>query len=331
MQRFQSRTALVDEHVEGFLKIVTELGGYCTLEQAKALELANSNTRVSAYLKGLERAGFVRRVAEYPVVYQVTGATTRLLDRDRRARRAHDAVRVLSRLLAVSFYLEARLWPADFTFDHQRKINMFFYEGCPLEALPQRGGKPYLWEELVLWHDYNRIGVAIIDDRQRSPLSQLKGFARDFSRLVACLRERLRMLIVTGTESRHRVYCRLVHHPDVMKFSPPGFAIRIEPYQVRSAAKSLQSSPRGNSGEPVASPPEPQQRRQRTTQFETPATMMTAIVQKATAQPGVTTGTVPVVTPVPTKGERRFSGQPLPSQKTRAIQNLPFRRSEFED
>jgi hypothetical protein len=49
-QRFQSRTALVDEHVEGFLKIVTELGGYCTLEQAKALELANSNTRVSAYL-----------------------------------------------------------------------------------------------------------------------------------------------------------------------------------------------------------------------------------------------------------------------------------------
>ena len=103
MQRFQSRTALVDEHVVGFLKIVTELGGYCTLEQAKALELANSNTRVSAYLKGLERAGFVRRVAEYPVVYQITGATTRLLNRDRHARRAHDAVRVLSRLLAVSF------------------------------------------------------------------------------------------------------------------------------------------------------------------------------------------------------------------------------------
>lgn len=243
-QRFQSRTALVDEHIEGFLKIVTELGGYCTLEQAQALELANSNTRVSAYLKGLERAGFVRRVAEYPVVYQVTGATTRLLDRDRRARRLHHAVRVLSRLLAVSFYLEARLWPADFTFDHQRKINMFFYEGCPLESLPQRGGKPYLWEELVLWHDYNRIGVAIIDDQQLSPLSQLKRFARDFSRLVACLGKRLRMLIVTGTESRHRVYCRLVHHPDVMKFSPPGFAGTIEPYQVRSAAKSLQSAPR---------------------------------------------------------------------------------------
>jgi len=331
MQRFQSRTAFVDQHIESFLKIVTELGGYCTLEQAKALELANSNTRVSAYLKGLERAGFVRRVADYPVVYQITGATTRLLNRDRHARRAHDAVRILSRLLAVSFYLEARLWPADFAFDHQRKINMFFYEGCPLNALPQRGGKPYLWEELVLWHDYNRIGVAIVDDQQRSPLSQLKGFARSFSRLVACLKDRLRMLVVTGSDTRHQFYCRLVHHSAVIGFSPPGFAITIEPYRVRSAAKPLQSSPRGNSGELVASQPEPQQRRQRTAQFETPATMMTAIVQKAIAQPEVTTGTVPVVTPVQTTGERRFSGQPVPSQKTREIQDPPFRRSEFED
>jgi hypothetical protein len=332
MQRFQSRTALVDQHIESFLKIVTELGGYCTLEQAKALELANSNTRVSAYLKGLERAGFVRRVAEYPVVYQITGATTRLLNRDRHARRAHDAVRILNRLLAVSFYLEARLWPADFAFDHQRKINMFFYEGCPLDALPQRGGKPYLWEELVLWHDYNRIGVAIMDDQQRSPLSQLKGFARGFSRLVACLGERLRMLVVTGSDTRHQFYCRLVHHSAVMKFSPPGFAITIEPYRVRSAAKSLQLLSHENSQEPVvASRPKPQHPRQTTSQYATPATTMTAIVQKAVTPAGVTSGTVPVVTPVPTKGERTFSGQPLPSQKTREIQELPFRRSEFED
>ena len=138
-QRFQSRTALMDEKTEGFLKIVTELGGYCTLEQAKALELAHSDTRVLAHLRGLERAGFVCRVADYPVVYQITGATTRLLDRDRRARRVHDAARVLSRLLAVSFYLEARLWPADFAFDHQHKIDTSVYEGCPLEALPHRG------------------------------------------------------------------------------------------------------------------------------------------------------------------------------------------------
>jgi hypothetical protein len=224
-QRFQSRTALMDEKTEDFLKIVTELGGYFSLEQAKTLGLANSDTRVLAHLRGLERVGFLRRVADYPVVYQITGATTRLLDKDRRGRRAHNIATVVSRLLAVSFYAEARLWPAEFAFDHQHKINNFVYEGCPVDALPQRGGKPYLWEELVLWHDYNRIGVAIMDDQQRSPLSQLKGFARGFSRLVPCLGERLRMLVVTGTESRHRLYCRLVHHPAVMKLSPRGFAI----------------------------------------------------------------------------------------------------------
>jgi hypothetical protein len=326
-QRFQSRTALMDEKIGSFLKIVTELGGYCTLEQAKALELANSNTRVLAHLRGLERAGFVRRVADYPVVCQITGATTRLLDRDRRARRVHDAARVLSRLLAVSFYLEARLWPADFAFDHQHKIDTFVYEGCPIDALPQRGGKPYLWEELVLWHDYNRIGVAIMDDQQRSPLSQLKGFARGFSHLVVCLGKRLRMLIVTGAESRHLIYCRLVHHPAVMKFSPPGFAITIEPYQMRNAPKSLQLLPHENSQEAVvASQPEPQQPRRRTSQFATPATVMTEIVQKAVTRAGVTSGTVPLVTPVPSKAESKF---PVAKNGTNTKSTAPPFR--FED
>ena len=56
------------------------------------------------------------------------------------------------------------------------------------------------------------------------------------------------MLVVTGSDTRHQFYCRLVHHSAVMKFSPPGFAITIEPYRVRSAAKSLQLLTRGNSG-----------------------------------------------------------------------------------
>jgi hypothetical protein len=250
-------TLTMDEKIEDFLRIVTELGGYLTLEQAKALGLANSDTRVLAHLKGLERAGFLRRVADYPVVYQITGATTRLLDKDRRARRSHGVATVLSRLLAVSFYLEARLWPADFALGHQHKINMFFYEGCPLDVLPQRGGKPYLWEELVLWHDYNRIGVAITDDQQRSPLSQLKGFAKGFSRLVVCLGERLRMLVVTGSDSRHRLYCRLVQHPDVTKLSPPGFAIDIKAYRVQRAIKGLQLLRNTSSGGWIGAEPEP--------------------------------------------------------------------------
>jgi hypothetical protein len=44
----------MDENLEAFLKTVTDLGGYCTVEQAKALKLANSDTRVLAQLRGLE-------------------------------------------------------------------------------------------------------------------------------------------------------------------------------------------------------------------------------------------------------------------------------------
>jgi hypothetical protein len=145
-QRFQTRAALLEERIETFLKTLTELGGYCTLEQAKRLELANSETRVLARLRDLDRAGFLRRVADYPVVYQITGSTTRLLGVDRRAGRAHDAETVVNRLLAASFYLEARRWPVEFAFDHQQKIDTFLYEGCPKSAIPHRGRKPYLRE-----------------------------------------------------------------------------------------------------------------------------------------------------------------------------------------
>jgi len=255
--RFESRVALMDENIEGFLKTLTELGGYCTLEQAKALEVAHSDTRVLAQLRGLERFGFLRRVAAYPVVYQITGSTTRLLGGDCRARRAHNAETVLNRLLGVSFYLEARLWPVEFAFDHQQKIDTFIYEDCPMDAIPQRGGKPCLRDEFVLWYEENRIGVAIMDHQQRSPLGQLRGFAKSFRRLVACLGEGLQLLVATGSESRHRLYCRLVHHPTVIKLSLPGFAITIEPYQVRLAIKFLQLLPRVNPGKLLGSQPEP--------------------------------------------------------------------------
>jgi len=249
--------ALLDENIEGFLKILTELGGYCTLEQAKALEVANSDTRVLAQLRGLERFGLLRRVADYPVVYQITGSTTRLLGVDRRARRSHNVETVLNRLLAVSFYLEARCWPVEFAFDHQQKIDTFVYEDCPMSAIPQRGGKPYLREEFVLWYEENRIGVAIMDQEHRSPLRQLRRFAKGFRHLVACLGERLQLLVATGSESRHRLYCRLVHHPAVLKLSLPGFAITIEPYQVRRATRLVQLPPRANSGELAGNQLEP--------------------------------------------------------------------------
>ena len=101
------------------------------------------------------------------------------------------------------------------------------------------------------------------------------------------------MLVVTGSDTRHLFYCRLVHHSAVMKFSPPGFAITIEPYRVRSAANLLQLLTRGNSQEQVvASPPKRQQPPQRTSQLATPAAMMTAIVQKAMHGQELQSGTV---------------------------------------
>jgi hypothetical protein len=169
---------------------------------------------------------------------------------DRRARRTHDAETVLDRLLAVSFYLEARRWPVKFAFEHAQKIDSFLLEGCSMSAIPRRGGKPYLREHFVLWYeDENKIGVAIIDRHQRSPFYQLRGLAKSFCRLAACLGERLELLVATGNNSRHRLYSQLVYHPAIMKLSPAGCAITIRPYQVQHATESLELLPRPNSTE----------------------------------------------------------------------------------
>jgi len=93
--------------------------------------------------------------------------------------------------------------------------------------------------------------------KNSAALGQLRGFAKGFRHLVACLGRKLQLLVATGSESRHRLYCRFVHHAAVMKLSLPEFAIRIEPYQVRSATKSLQLIPLVNSGELATSSPTP--------------------------------------------------------------------------
>src|SRR5207244_9128295 len=121
-----------------FLRTLAYMGGYCTVDQVRRLDLANSPTRVLERLKGLERAGFLRRVVLYPLVYQITKSVTRLLGTDLMARRAHPVETVRCRLLAVNFYLEARAWPAEFIFDHDGNITALQKSGCPVEALPQR-------------------------------------------------------------------------------------------------------------------------------------------------------------------------------------------------
>src|SRR5437763_6825647 len=87
--RFSERLASLDERSGEFLRTLAYLGGYCSAEQARRFDIANSPTRVLARLKALERAGFLRRVVLYPLVYQVTKSVTRMVGADLMARRAH--------------------------------------------------------------------------------------------------------------------------------------------------------------------------------------------------------------------------------------------------
>src|SRR5438552_2524438 len=76
MLRFDNRVALLDLRSDNFLNTLVQLGGYCTIGQAKRLGLANSDTRAAAHLRILEQNGFLRRVSSYPIVYQTTKSTT---------------------------------------------------------------------------------------------------------------------------------------------------------------------------------------------------------------------------------------------------------------
>ena len=66
--RFSKRLLLLDERSDDFLKTLVYLGGYCTIEQAQKLGLANSATRVVARLEALKQSGFLKQIAHYPVV-----------------------------------------------------------------------------------------------------------------------------------------------------------------------------------------------------------------------------------------------------------------------
>ena len=70
--RFSQRLLLLDEPRDAFLRTLLYLGGYCTIEQAQKLGLANSATRVVAHLEALKKLGFLKQIASYPVIYQVT-------------------------------------------------------------------------------------------------------------------------------------------------------------------------------------------------------------------------------------------------------------------
>ena len=67
MLRFNNRVALLDLRSDNFLNTLVQLGGYCTIGQAKRLGLANSDTRALAHLRVFEQNGFLRKVSSYPL------------------------------------------------------------------------------------------------------------------------------------------------------------------------------------------------------------------------------------------------------------------------
>src|SRR2546428_4275752 len=159
--RFSERVAFVDDRTDKFLTTLARLGGYCTVEQAQAMGLASSPSQVQALLNGLERAGFLRRVAEYPLVYQVTKSVVRLIGTDIWARRQRVIETVRWRLAVVGFYLEARQWPADFFSSCWKKKSAGAWVGSPLHFLPHRRHPPALATTLTMLAHRTALTVSI--------------------------------------------------------------------------------------------------------------------------------------------------------------------------
>jgi hypothetical protein len=245
----------VDEVSEQFLRLLVALGGYCTAAQAQEL-IGRSGNQARARLKTLERLGFLRRITKYPVVHQVTKSTTRLLNRDSSSRRRHTLPTVQARLLGVHFYLEARAWPAEFVWDHDKKIEVFTeLAGCPSSILPQRGGNPYLREHFLFWQPDGQLGIAMIDRLQPGVLMRLKQFIREFLPLLCYLRLEPDLFIVTADRNRCYLYERLLkRHRAIQKLGLGELSHRIKPYGVKPPVPSIAGLtwPRGDDPDHVS-------------------------------------------------------------------------------
>jgi hypothetical protein len=216
--KFSERIAFVDDRTDKFLTTLARLGGYCTAEQAQAMGLAASPSHAQARLNGLERAGFLRRVVQYPVVYQVTKSVVRLVGTDMSARRQHAINTVRWRLAAVSFYLDARSWPADFIFEHEKKISVLLKIGCPRQVLPHRGGQPYLFEDFVVRPGDAGLCIAIIDRPHWNAQLQLLGFVKRFAACRFAAGGGLSLAVAVASEARRRLYEKAVRHASVVKY-----------------------------------------------------------------------------------------------------------------
>ena len=240
-QSFRSRSLCIDDVSREVLKLIVALGGYCTAQQARFLLNVGPGLPMWARLRTLQRLGFLRRVTKYPVVYQATKATTRLLGRDSSTRRRHTLATVQARLLGVHFYLEARPWPTSFVFDHEKKIEVFEYIECPLSVLPQRDGKPYLRENFLFWLPDFRVAIAMVDQPGPGEFVRLRVFLRQFLPLLrGCPHEMVDLFIVTPDQRRRFAYQKLLQKSRaILRLGVGPFLSRVKPFSVRPPVPTI--------------------------------------------------------------------------------------------
>jgi hypothetical protein len=244
ISRFQDRVRVLDERSRFLLITVTWLGGYVTAEQAQELGIRDSVPRVHVQLKDLESCGFIKRISSYPAVYQVTKSVARLSGADFSARRQHAIQTIRTRILTVNFYLEALRWPVEFVFNHERKLSKFGELGCESGLLPQRGGKPYLWQDFVIQRRSGGLAVAMVDHFGRSAQRQVYRFLKRFAGGLGFLQDKLKLLVVVGTDARLLLFTQLLNHPKFQRIVPgssAGLASVVKVYRVRRAVPVIRS------------------------------------------------------------------------------------------
>lgn len=208
--RFRDRVGVLDDRSRSFLTTVAWLGGYVTPEQAQLLGIRNSVPRVHVQLKDLEDWGFIKRVAAYPAIYQVTKSVTRLMGADLSARREHVNETIRTRLLTVNFYLEAIRWPVEFAFDHQQKISKLMKLGCETALFPQRSHRPYLWQDILLQRPSGELLLTMVDHFGRTSSFQLHSFLKKFAPNLGL--DELRLMVAVSSEHRERLFSQLLNH-----------------------------------------------------------------------------------------------------------------------
>ena len=236
--RFSKRLLLLDERSNDFLRTLVLLGGYCTIEQAQRLGLANSARRVVARLEALKQSGFLRQVAHYPAIYQVTKSATRLVGSDLMARRRHTPATIRCKLLGVNFYLEAKAWPADFVLEYAKKIALLNDAGCPTEALPHFRGRPCLWQEFVLLRTGRRVCVAAVDRGHDTVMYQTSTLARRYGRVFERLPSHFRLIVAVASNHRAELYRKWAAQPIARPFTHE----TLQPYRVKALLPQVQIS-----------------------------------------------------------------------------------------